>query len=187
MRSSLASKAEASGSTTLASWTNVGYDLAQNRTGETLAYYAANPYPDPQTGTATYQYDSLNQLSQSSIPSKPTSAYGFDGAHNLTSNGGTTQAYNNNESLQTVGAATVGSDADGNQQKDVSGNTLSWNSLSQLETFSTIETYTYDALGRLNKVTNGSNVTQFVYRGLSGEIIAELNGSGGVIRSYAWD
>jgi RHS repeat-associated protein len=183
----LASKTEVAGSTTLASWTNVTYDLAQNRTGETLAYYSGNPYPDAQAGTATYKYDSLNQISQSAIPNQTTVTFGFDGAHNLTSNAGTTQTYNNNESLQTVGAATVGSDADGNQQKDIAGNTLSWNSLSQLEKFSISETYVYDALGRLTKVTNGSNVIQFVYRGLSGEVIEELNSSGTVIRSYSWD
>ncbi len=79
----------------------------------------------------------VNQLSQALIPSKTTVAYGYDAAHNLTRNAGTTQAYNPNESLQTVGAATVGSDQDGNQKTDVSGNTLSWNSLSQLEQFST--------------------------------------------------
>jgi len=183
----LASKTEVAGSTTLASWTSITYDLAENRTGETLSYYAGNPYPDAQAGTATYKYDSLNQISQASIPNKTTVGFGFDAAHNLTSNAGTTQAYNNNESLQTVGGATTGSDADGNQLKDVPGNSLSWNSLDQLEKFSTSETYTYDALGRLTKVINGSNNTQFVYRGLSGEVIEELNGSNGVIRSYAWD
>jgi RHS repeat-associated protein len=183
----LASKTEVAGSTALASWTSLTYDLTQNRTGETLAYYSGNPYPDAQAGSATYKYDSLNQISQSAVPNQTSAGYGFDGAHNLTSNAGTTQTYNNNESLQTVGAATVGSDADGNQQKDVAGNTLSWNSLSQLEKFSTTESYIYDALGRLTKVTNGSNVTQFVYRGLSGEVIEELNGSGTVIRSYSWD
>ncbi len=30
-------------------------------------------------------------------------------------------------------------------------------------------------------------MTQFVYRGLSGHVVEELNGAGGVIRSYAWD
>jgi RHS repeat-associated protein len=183
----LASKTEVAGSTTLASWTGITYDLAQNRTGETLSYYAGNPYPDPQAGAATYQYDSLNQISQATIPNKTAAAYGFDAAHNLTSNAGTTQGYNNNESLQTVGAATTGSDADGNQLKDLAGNSLSWNSINQLEKFSTTETYTYDAIGRLTTVTNGSSVTKFVYRGLSGQVIEELNSSNSVVRSYAWD
>jgi RHS repeat-associated protein len=184
----LASKTEVAGSTTLASWTSINYDLAQNRTGETLTYYASNPYPDPQAGTAIYKYDTVNQLSQSSIPGQSAAAFGFDAAHNLTSNAGTTQAYNNNESLQTVGTATIGSDADGNQQKDVSGNSLNWNSLSQLESYSTTETYTYDAIGRLTKVKNGGSVTtQFVYQGVTGHVVQELNGSGSVIRSYARD
>jgi len=30
-------------------------------------------------------------------------------------------------------------------------------------------------------------VTQFAYRGLTGEVVQELNGAGGVTRSYAWD
>jgi RHS repeat-associated protein len=189
----LASKTEVAGSTTLASWTSVSYDLDQNRTAETLTYYAGNPYPDPQSGTpsgsasSTYQYDTLDQLSQATLPSVGAKNYGYDAAHNLTSNSGTSQTYNANESLQTVGGATTGSDADGNQLKDVLGNTLSWNSLSQLEAFSTSETYTYDALGRLTVVTNGSNVTKFVYQGLSGRVIQELDSSNVVQRSYAWD
>lgn len=44
-------------------------------------------------------------------------------------------------------------DADGNRLKDCLGNALSWDSLSQLEKFSTTETYVYDAIGRLVKVT----------------------------------
>ncbi len=189
----LASKTEvtspANGSTTLASWMGVAYDLAQNRIAETLTYYAGNPYPDPHSGaSATYQYDSLNRLSQSSIPGTSAANYGFDAAHNLIANAGVTQAYNNNESLQTVGPATTGADADGNEQKDVLGNVLSWNSLSQLEKFSITETYAYDALGRLTTVSNGGGVTtQFVYQGLSGQVVEELDGAGGVVRSYAWD
>jgi RHS repeat-associated protein len=183
----LASKTEVAGSTTLASWSNVTYDLAQNRTAETLAYYAGNPYPDAQAGTATYQYDTENQLSQATLPGRTTGTFGFDAAHNLTSNAGTTQAYNANESLQTVGGATTGSDADGNQVSDGNGHSLSWNSLSQLEAFATAETYTYDGLGRLTTVTNGSNVTKFVYQGQSGHVIQELNSSNVLVRSYAWD
>jgi RHS repeat-associated protein len=177
----------AAAGTVLANWSGVTYDLAQNRTGETLTYYAGNPFPDAQAGTASYQYDTVNQLSQATIPTHAAATYGFDSAHNLTSNAGTTQAYNNNESLQTAGAATLGSDADGNQQKDIAANTLSWNSISQLEQFSTTETYIYDALGRLTKVTNGATVTQFVYRGVGGDVIEELNSSSTVIRSYSYD
>jgi RHS repeat-associated protein len=183
----LASKTEVAGSTTLASWTNVTYDLAQNRTAETLTYYAANPYPDAQAGTATYQYDTENQLSQAALPGRTAGAFGFDAAHNLTSNAGSAQTYNANESLQTVGGATTGSDADGNQVSDGNGHSLSWNSLSQLEAFATAETYAYDGLGRLTTVTNGTNVTKLVYQGISGKLIQELNSSNVLIRGYSWD
>jgi RHS repeat-associated protein len=184
----IASKTEVSGTTTLASSTNVAYDFAQNRTAETLTYYAGNPYPDPQAGTSTYLYDTVNQLSQGNLPGRTAANYGYDNAHNLTSNAGVAQTYNNNESLQTACGVTIGlPDADGNQLKDCSGNALSWDSLSQLEKFSTTETYVYDAMSRLVKVTNGANVTQFVYRGLSNQVVAELDGTGAVIRSYAWD
>ena len=64
----LASKTEIAGSTTLASWTGITYDLDQNRTAETLTYYAGNPYPDAQAGTSTFQYDTLDQLSQVTLP-----------------------------------------------------------------------------------------------------------------------
>jgi RHS repeat-associated protein len=129
-----------------------------------------------------------DKISQAKLPPSATSVtYGFDNARNLKLNAGVSLGYNNNESLQTVGAATVGSDGDGNQLADISGNALSWNSLSQLEKFSTNETYTYDAIGRLTRITNGVNVTQLVYRGLTSEVIEELNGSNAVVRSYAWD
>src|SRR5205823_5455861 len=87
----MVSKSDVSGSTTLASWTNVGYDMAQNRTAETLTYYAGNPYPDAQAGTSTYQYDTLNQLSQDNIPGKTAANFGYDAAHNLTLNAGSAQ------------------------------------------------------------------------------------------------
>ena len=184
----IASKTEVSGSTTLASWTGVTYDQAQNRTSETLTYYTGNPYPDPQAGTSTYQYDTVDQLSQANLPGKTVANFGYDTAHNLTSNAGVAQTYNTNESLQTACGVTIGApDADGNQLKDCAGNALSWNSLSQLEKFSTTETYTYDAIGRLVKVANGSTATQFVYRGLSSQVVEELDVNGSVIRSYSWD
>ena len=48
----------------------------------------------------------------------PVPGSGSDDPDNgLTRNAGTTQAHDRNESLQTVGAATVGSDADWSQQK----------------------------------------------------------------------
>jgi len=82
-----------------------------------------------------------------------------------------------------VGPATVGSDEDGNQKFDVLGNALSWNSLSQLEQFSTTETYVYDALGRLTKVTNGSERDAVRLTGPDrAEVVQELNGAGGVTR-----
>src|SRR5205823_5508275 len=108
----LASKTDVSASTTLASWTGINYDLAQNRTSETLTYYAANPYPDPQAGTSTYQYDSVSQLTSSNIPNKTAAAYGFDAARNMTSNAGTVQTYSANESLQTACGRTLTSDHD---------------------------------------------------------------------------
>ena len=183
----LASKTEVGGSTTLVSWASITYDLAQNRTGENLAYYSGNPFPDPQAGTATYQYDSLNQLSQANLPGKTAANYGFDPAHNLTSNAGTTQTFNANESLQTACSVTLGSDDDGNLAKDCAGTTLAWNSLSQLDAYGSSETYTYDPIGRLLTVTNGANVTKFVYQGISDQVIQELNSSNAAIRSYAWD
>jgi RHS repeat-associated protein len=183
----LASKTEVAGATTLASWTSVTYDLDQNRTAETLSYYAGNPYPDAQAGTSSYQYDTLDQLSQATLPSLAAKNYAYDPAHNLTNNAGTAQTFNSNESLHTACAVTFNPDADGNLDKDCNSAALSWNSLSQLEKYSTSETYTYDAMGRLTTVTNGANVTKFLYQGLTGQVIQELNSSNAVVRSYAWD
>ena len=187
----LASKSEVSGSTTLASWTGITYDFGGNRTAENLSYYAGNPYPDTQAGTSTYAYDSVNQLSQSSISGRAAANYGYDPAHNLTSNAGTLQAYNPNESLLSIGATTIDSDKDGNLKADVGGHAMSWNSLSQLEAIATTpsaSTYTYDALGRLATASSSSGVqTQFVYRGMSDQLVQELNSGGGEIRAYVWD
>ena len=186
----LASKTEVLGSNTLASWTNILYDPAQNRTSETLAYPNNPLYPDPQSGTSSYQYDPVDQLLQSSIPSTSLLNYAYDAAHNLTTDGPTQQTYFNNESLNLVGGVAVGSDAIGNELADAFGHAIAWNVLSQLESFAgtSTETYTYDALGRLTSIsTNGSLTKQFAYRGVTGQLLEELDGAGNPVRSYAWD
>lgn len=192
----LASKTEttspANGSLQLASWSSVTYDLNQNRTAETLIYYAGNPFPDPQSGNtaSTYQYDGQDQLSQAALPLIGGKNYVYDSAHNLTTNGGSPQTYNSNESLNTACAVTFTPDADGNLNQDCNSNALGWNSLSQLEKYSTTEVYTYDALGRITTVTNPSSgiaLTKFVYQGLTGQVVQELDGGNNLVRSYAWD
>jgi RHS repeat-associated protein len=190
----LASKTEVLGAGTLAQWTNVSYDPAQNRTAETLYYPNNATYPDPQssqTTPSTYQYDSVDQLVQAAIPNTASTSYAYDLAHNLTTNGTTAQTYFNNESLNLVGAVAVHSDGAGNELFDASGHALTWNALSQLESFAGAggtESYTYDALGRLTTISLGASITrQFVYRGLADQLVKELDGSGNLVRSYAWD
>src|SRR5262249_4741108 len=85
-------------------------------------------------------------------------------------------------------------DQDGNQQKDAAGDQLEWDSLSRLEKVLnpagtvTLATYAYDGLGRLAKRTDSSGaVIQLTYRGLTGEVVQEKDGTGAVLRSYAWD
>ncbi|HKB34086.1 MAG TPA: RHS repeat-associated core domain-containing protein, partial [Candidatus Dormibacteraeota bacterium] len=185
----LVSVTHVAGSTALATWTNISYDAAQNRIAEKLTYYLANPYTDPQSGASSYQYDGVDQLTQASIPPNTSTPLNFiyDKAHDLTFNAGTPQTYFNNEALNLFNGAGVGSDADGNETADTAGHALAWNSLSQLEKFSTTESYTYDALGRLTTVTGGGSTTQLVYRGITDQLIEELDVSGTAVRSYAWD
>ncbi len=190
----LASKTEVLGSNTLAQWTAVSYDPAQNRTAETLYYPNNSTYPDPQSSQATpssFQYDSFDQLAQATIPNTAAINYAYDAAHNLTTNGSTNQTYFNNESLNAVAGVAVHSDGAGNELADASGHGLTWNALSQLESFTGAggtESYAYDALGRLTTISLGASITkQFVYRGVSNQLVKELDGSGNLVRSYAWD
>src|SRR5205823_8706295 len=95
------------------------------------------------------------------------------------------------ESLNLVGGVAVHSDGAGNELTDATGHAITWNALSQLESFAGAagtETYAYDSLGRLTTISVGASVTkQFVYRGVSAQLVKELDGSGIVVRSYTWD
>ena len=190
----LASKTEVLGANTLAQWTGILYDTAQNRTSETLYYPNNTAYPDPQssqTVPSTYQYDQVDQLVQASIPGTSAFSYAYDKAHNLKTNGAVQQTYFNNEALNLVGTQAAGSDAVGNELNDASGRALTWNVLNQLESFAGslgTETYTYDAMGRLTTIKTGATLTrQFVYRGVTDQLIEELDGSGNASRSDVWD
>lgn len=65
---------------------------------------------------------------------------------------------------------------------------LSWNGQYQLTSVdvdgSTVEQYAYDALGRRSRVITGNTTNHLIYDGV--HVIAEVNATGGVLRSYTW-
>lgn len=83
----------------------------------------------------------------------------------------------------TVGGVSYGYDTRGNMTSDGT-NTYSYDVENRLLTASgpTAVTFGYDPLGRLQSTTVGSTPTQYLYSGT--ELVAELNGSGTVLRRY---
>jgi RHS repeat-associated protein len=64
---------------------------------------------------------------------------------------------------------------------------LGWNAQYQLTNAgaaSNLVQYRYDVLGRRESRTEGTNVEQYVYDG--NQVIADLDGSGNILRSYTW-
>ncbi|GIW05946.1 MAG: hypothetical protein KatS3mg060_0751 [Dehalococcoidia bacterium] len=174
-----------SGGTTLDSMT-LSYDAFDRITAVTT--------PD---GTTTYTYDALGALSRVALPSGRTIGYAYDAAGNrrqVTDSGVTTSYVVNELDQYRQGAgATFGYDADGNltSRQDGSGTTTyQYDGLGRLVRVAGpagVTTYEYDPLGfRIAQVVNGVRTEYLVNPTGLGSIVAELDGSGALLASYAY-
>lgn len=190
--------------------TDYGYDRGRlttivHRSGGTtlvsiaLAYDAfdritAVTTPD---GTTTYTYDSLGALSRVALPSGRTISYAYDAAGNRrqVTDAGVSTGYvvNDVDQYRQGAGATFGYDADGNltSRQDGSGTTTyQYDGLGRLVRVAGpagVTTYEYDPLGfRIAQVVNGVRTEYLVNPTGLGSVVAELDGSGALLASYAY-
>lgn len=174
----------AKGSTVVANYV-YGYDNGGNLVQVT----------DQVTGGITqYQYDSLNRLTQEQWPDKTTVQYTYDPLGNIQQKnvGGiaTSYSYNAGNELTAVNGQAYTYDANGNLTND-GNNTYKWNELGQLtevdnSSGTPIAIYAYDALGRRVSEQAGGTTTKFFYQGTSNLVTYEADGSGNLLKSYAY-
>lgn len=148
------------------------------------------------TGTISYQYDALNQLTQETLLDGTTNAYEYDAVGNrtkktvthgsvtttnytydvgnqLTAVNGQAYTYDANGNLTGNGAKTFIYDAENHltQVKDSVGTSLA--------------TYTYDYTGKRNSMTTASGTVNFHYAGSN--VIYETDASNNIVADYTWD
>lgn len=176
-------------SATVAKNYTYGYDLAGNRTQEQI-----------DSGVTTAVHNKLNQLTNQT----PGGLMEFTGTVNEPASivlGGkpvAVDAANNWRGNATVTAGAnaiplVATDANGNATTKtinvvVSGGaarTLSFDAVGNETDNGAGQTYGYDALNRLVKITQGVNVTEFVYNGAGQRVQEKLNGT--LIKQWVWD
>lgn len=147
---------------------------------------------------ATYGYDAMNRLTSESHGNQ-TVSYNYDPLGNMiqktvTANGTPTTtkfSYDSqHQELTAVNGQAYTYDANGNL---LSNGTYSfkWNELGQLtevdnSSGTPIALYTYDAEGRRASEQAGGGTTRFVYIGTSNLVAYETDGSGNLLRSYAY-
>jgi RHS repeat-associated protein len=145
------------------------YDTSSRITSMTSTY----PAGDPRTsGTETYGYDALGQLTRVEYPGGRVVEYHYDAVGNrsrVVDNGVTTAYTTNNMNQYTaVGGATYTFDADGNMTSKTEGGTTT--------------RYSYDAENRLVKVESepaGHTVTDtwtYAYDALGNRVASSYNG-----------
>jgi RHS repeat-associated protein len=141
-----------------------------------------------------YTYDDLNRLTAWYDPATDaTTNYTYDADYNLTSavrNGATLKKFSFDaaERISNVGYAY---DDNGNLTSDGT-NTYAYDALNRLSSVTgpsgaTVARYTYDALNRRTSATNASGTTTyFHYDGAGANVIAETDGAGHTLATYAW-
>jgi RHS repeat-associated protein len=148
------------------------------------------------TGTTTYSYDAIGQLTGAAYSAGQSVFYDYDAAGNRTSvlDDGVESSYSTNEMNQCLQAGSVAYqyDDDGNlvQRMDAGGTTTyeydSENRLVRVVTpTSEMFEYTYDALGNRASVSHDGSITAFLEDpdGL-GNVVADYDGSGNLIARY---
>jgi RHS repeat-associated protein len=143
-----------------------------------------------------YSYDDLDRLAAETRTGEPGTAYEYDLAGNRmrTIVDGTTNTYNQGQGNR------LASWTGGSYSHDAAGCVtniarsclpdldLAWNGLYQVESVATngatAESYGYDALGRRIYVASGGTTNWMVYDGI--HVVAEVDGTGTLLKSYVW-
>ncbi len=149
------------------------------------------------SGTITYQYDELNQLTQETLLDGTTIAYEYDAVGNRTKKivtvGGipttTNYSYNDGNELISVDGQANTYDANGNLTNNGNKTFIydEENRLIEVKDASnqTIATYTYDHEGKRSSITTTSGTTYFHYSG--DKVIYETDASNNITAEYTYD
>ena len=147
------------------------------------------------TVTASMFLAHYNWGSTGTPPFVPSDIYTYDGNGNRTSkdNGGLVTSFGYqtaSNQLTSIGGTSVQRDLAGNRTADPGGTrTYSYSDANRLnavlDNSITTASYVHNALGQRAKKTVGSAVTVYIYD-LAGNLVAEHDGTGALIRDYAW-
>ncbi len=145
------------------------------------------------TGTATYGYDADSRLIAATLPDGTIIDYSYDAAGNRTAviENGATTGYTTNDLNEyvTIGGTVQTYDAGGNLVGG-SGGTYTYNALGQLSSVtngSGTWRYKYDALGDLSSETHDGQTTSYLVdpTGLH-DVVAEYSTGGSLIADYTF-
>jgi len=153
----------------LGSTVNYGYDPIGRLTSQSDAFVGS-------AGNVTFGLG-YNPASQIASETRDNDAYAFNGLVNVNR----AYAVNGLNQYSTAGTATFTYDANGNLTADGT-NTYVYDGENRLISSSNGATLTYDPLGRLWQVVNGTANTRFVIDGDA--IIAEYDGTGAMTARY---
>ncbi len=149
------------------------------------------------SGTISYQYDELNQLTQETLLDGTTITYEYDAVGNRTKKivtvGGTptttNYTYNDGNELISVDGQAYTYDANGNLTNNGNKTFIydEENRLIEVKDASnqTIATYTYDHEGKRSSITTTSGTTYFHYSG--DKVIYETDASNNITAEYTYD
>ncbi|WP_449060996.1 polymorphic toxin-type HINT domain-containing protein [Planomonospora algeriensis] len=159
-----------------------GWDKDDNLTTKTTSGTAG-------AGTNTYGYDHAGRLTSWTGPGGKTVDYAWDKAGNRTKSDGKTFVYDERNRLLSGGSSdytytprgTLATETTGGQTKN-----LVFDAFDRLITDGET-TYGYDALGRIASRTKGGDQQRFVYSGMTNDIAAITDGTGGVQAKYGRD
>jgi RHS repeat-associated protein len=149
------------------------------------------------SGTISYQYDALNQLTQETLLDGTTIAYEYDAVGNRTkktvtqgqTNTTTNYTYDVANELTAVNGQAYTYDANGNLTSNGT-NTFIYdveNHLIQVKKSdgTSLATFTYDQDGKRTSMTTSSGTTNFHYSG--DKVIYETDSNNNIVADYTWD
>ena len=141
------------------------------RPGVGLDYFTYTYNPAGQTLSRKSTNQALDFLENYAV----TRSYTNNGKNRVTASGSDAIAYDGRGNINSAAAGSTSTAYVYDVENHLTGVTPSAGTASSL---------TYDPLGRLSTITTGSTATTFVYDG--DHVIAEKDGSGTVLRRYAW-
>lgn len=151
---------------------------------------------DTESGSISYQYDDLNQLTQETLLDSTTIDYEYDAVGNRTkktvTNGGSTvtnYTYNDGNELTAVDSQSYTYDDNGNLTSNGDKTYIynEENRLVEVKNYSnqTIATFTYDHEGKRNSMTTTSGTVYYHYSG--DKVVYETDGSNNITAEYTYD